>query len=664
MVPETESGDVKARRSGGFGFVEATGSKSRSLNVQIRLLLQDCPSRQALFEKVLTLCNDQFAASVARVDYLVGSEKQFCECHDPRMPATLAGRFQTDYLNPLSLEVISSSESEPQMKRYERGDQKMTLLSAPVVDLQTGQPVAAVTMMFGGNALKEEVALPRLDSITAVVSAVLMAKETPAPRRSAPSKTPAADSEPDTQTSAAQSAAAAQSATVAELQQHAALGKASQYGSLREFGYSIVNSLCGQVQAEQVFFGVERQQRIVVEAISGTADFKNNSPAVSIARQAMEECMDHGRPVVVQHAQLPDMEALSIHRQWSLETGNACVCSIPLLEGTKIVGVVSIRRHAAKPFRTEELEKLQQMIAPYGSAIRVVDKASRSVGMQLKTAAGESAKKTFGPGAWGRRIALGCLAVASLWFLLGSMTYRPLCRTRVVAADLRHFSAPFHGRLKRVYVRAGQQVSAGELLAEFDTADLWMELNRLTRQIRSTQVEFRQAMEDDDLAQAALSRAQVNVLQAEAATIQKQIRESRILAPSEGTVLLTDLEQRIGQSFAQGEQLLQFAAAGEWLLEIEVPDDIANFVSPDQAGIFAAASFPTERQPFEIHHIDGAATTVQDRNVFIARANLQSRPEWMRSGMEGTAQVTTVDRPVWWVALHRVVDWARLHFWI
>jgi biotin carboxyl carrier protein len=402
----------------------------------------------------------------------------------------------------------------------------------------------------------------------------------------------------------------------------------------------------------------------VVEAISGTADFKANSPAVALARQAMEECMDHGRVVSVQHAQLPEMEVLPIHRQWSTETGNACVCSIPLLEGTQIVGVISIRRHAANPFRSEELEKLQQLIAPYGSAIRVVDKASRSVGMQLKTAAGESARKTFGPGAWGRRIVLGSLAVALLWFLMGSMTYRPLCRTRVVAADLRHFSAPYNGRLKKVYVRAGQEVSAGELLAEFDTADLWMGLNRLTRQIRATQVEFRQAMEEDDLAKAALNRAQVSVLQAEAATIQKQIRESRILAPSEGTVLLTDLEQRVGQTFAQGEQLLQFAAAGEWLLEIEVPDDIANYVSPAQVGTFAAASFPTERQPFEIQHMDGAATTVHDRNVFIARASLQSRPDWMRSGMEGTAQVTTVDRPVWWVALHRVVDWARLHFWI
>lgn len=658
MVPETESGDAKTRRSGGFGFVESAGSKSRSLNVQTRLLLQECPSRQALFEKVLKLCNDQFAASVARIDYLVGAEKQCCECHDPRMPSSLANRFQTDYLTPLSQEVISSSDAEPQMKRYERGDQKMTLLSAPVVDLQTGQPVAAVTMMFGGGALREEVALPRLDGITAVVSAVLMARSAPVTRASVAAREGAAA--PARESSSPTTAPEA----TAEWQQHAALGKASQYGSLREFGYSIVNSLCGQVRAEQVFFGVVRQQRIVVEAISGTADFKANSPAVALARQAMEECMDHGRVVSVQHAQLPEMEALSIHRQWSTETGNACVCSIPLLEGTQTVGVISIRRTAANPFRSEELEKLQQMIAPYGSAIRVVDKASRSVGMQLKTAAGESARKTFGPGAWGRRLMMGCLAVAMVWFLFGSMIYRPLCRTRVVAADLRHFSAPFNGRLKRVYVRAGQEVSAGELLAEFDTADLWMELNRLTRQIRSTQVEFRQAMEDDNLAQAAFNRSQISVLQAEAATIQKQIRESRIMAPSEGTVLLTDLEQRVGQTFAQGEQLLQFAAAGEWLLEIEVPDDIASYVSPEQAGTFAAASFPTERQPFEIHHMDGAATTVQDRNVFIARASLQSRPDWMRSGMEGTAQVTTVDRPVWWVALHRVVDWARLHFWI
>ena len=156
----------------------------------------------------------------------------------------------------------------------------------------------------------------------------------------------------------------------------------------------------------------------------------------------------------------------------------------------------------------------------------------------------------------------------------------------------------------------------------------------------------------------------VNFLLAQAASLTRRIDTSKIVAPAAGTAIISDLRQRVGQVFPQGEPLLEFAPDGDWLLEIQVPDDIVNYVAADQTGTYASASAPTGKYAFTIDHIDGAAEVIGDRNVFIARAALEDHPEWMMSGMEGTAQLTTVSRPVWWVALHNVVDWARMNFWI
>ena len=283
-----------------------------------------------------------------------------------------------------------------------------------------------------------------------------------------------------------------------------------------------------------------------------------------------------------------------------------------------------------------------QMLSPYGNALRVIDQANRPFGTQLKTAAATSASQALRKGSIGRKVFYACLVLGLLWFLLGTLTYRPILRTRVVAEDLRHFSAPFGGKLKSVYVSPGQEVASGTLLVEFDTADLQLQLNSLQRQITSTHVEIRQAMEDENVTLAALARSRVNVLQAQADSISRQIQDARIYAPASGTVVVSDLEQRIGQVFPQGQEIFQFAADGNWLLEIEVPDDIANYVTAEQTGTFSAASHPDEKQSFTLKHIDGAAMTVQDRNVFMARAPLETRPEWMKSGIEGTARVETV----------------------
>lgn len=636
----------------------ATAAKlkhSRSLNAQLGTLLLECPTRHALFEQVLQIARKQFSASVGRIAWMEGDTAETRLIHDDRIARNLAARFDQDYLEPLCTEVLDSSEPEPKLRQYKRGDQQMTLIAAPIVDVASGRIAAALTLMTGAGHPSPETILPALDGVAAMASTVLAVKSGVVSRQQAPA------GESTGKVASERPQDADQRRTLMENQ---ALQRVSQFSSTREFGYSIVNSLCGQLQAEQVFFGVAANKRIVVEAVSGIADFKASSPGIAVVRQAMEECLDRGSSIVAPPPLQSDMTAGAIHRRWSDEHGHACVCSIPLKQDDEITAIISIRRPSSKPFQAEELQKLERSLEPYGAATRVVAKANRSVAAQLRESISDSARRQLARGTIGRKVLLGALLLAVGWFFFGSITYRPICRTQVTAAQLRHFAAPFDGRLSAVPVRPGQVVRAGDVLAEFDTAAFRLELNGLERQITASQVELRQAIAVDEMSQAALVRSQLNVLQVQAAAVRRRIQDARLVAPADGTVILSDLEQRIGQIFAQGEEILQFAPEGGWLLEIEVPDDIVSYVASEQTGTFAAASLPTDPQTFKIQHIDGAAMVVEDRNVFIARAPLKSRPEWMKTGMQGTARLETVPRPVWWVAMHRVVDWARTSFWI
>lgn len=653
-------------------FANAQGPSKKGLHTYIRGMLLDCPSRQAFYEKVLAVSMEQFGASVGRVDFATGGKDESHLQHNPRMELRLAERFSKEYLEPLAGSVANAIDSEPQMKRYQRGEQTMTLLTASVMNIAEDKSDAVITLMFGGEHAPE-ILLPRIDGITAVASAVLISKTLSARndvRQQEMSPKPAVAAAGATATGAAVATGqpgpqpAAHGSAAADLQATTALSKAAQFKSTKEFGYSIVNSLATQLQAEQVSFGIERNQRIVVEAISNVADFKANSPGVQIVRQAMEECLDHENFVLVQNEKIEgEYESLPIHQQWAAESNNASVFSLPLKQGNGITGVVSIRRAMDKPFRKEEIAGLLQMLTPYGVALPVVEKANRGVGAQLKTAVRTTARETVSKGSIGRKVLFGGLLLGALWFIFGSMTYRPICRTRVTAANMRHFSAPMAGQLKVVNVEPGQKVAQGELLVQFDTADLQLRLNSLTKEISSTQVELREAMARDELAAAALARSQINVLQAQVNALQKQIQDSSIVAPFDGTVVLADLQQRVGQNFPQGEEILQIAAEGDWMLEIEIPDDIANYISPDQEGVFSAAASPSDKLAFKVQYVDGAAISMDDRNVFMAHAPMKSRPEWMMTGMEGTARIETVSRPVWWVAMHRAVDWARMNFW-
>ncbi|MCP4176111.1 MAG: hypothetical protein GY758_35670, partial [Fuerstiella sp.] len=111
----------------------------RDLNTQIRPLLLECPSRQQFFQKLLIISRDRFGATIARVDFTVGQTHQTLLCHDPRMARSLAERFNGDYLNGMVNDTQTATPSQPKLKRFERGEQKVTLISAPVSDIRTQQ---------------------------------------------------------------------------------------------------------------------------------------------------------------------------------------------------------------------------------------------------------------------------------------------------------------------------------------------------------------------------------------------------------------------------------------------------------------------------------------------------------------------------------------------
>ena len=443
-----------------------------------------------------------------------------------------------------------------------------------------------------------------------------------------------------------------------------ALGKIAGHSSPREFAYSIVNALANQCGAEQVAFGMTSGQRIQVLAISGLSDFKTSSPGVAMMTQAMEECLDFGSLIASPVPPGTDIILLPIHRRWSAEAGAASVCSIPLSDSDGVTAVISLRRTTTRPFTKDELSSLTRTLQPYGHALRMLDRATRPLQQQVKFAAKESLQKTFAAGSIGRLGLIGAVILVGLWLVFGSLTYRPMCTARVVAENMVQMTAPGNAKLLKAHVQPGQEVQAGQLLAEFDTTETTLELQTLEREIASTEVEVRRSITARDTSSAALHKARVGVLMTQAAGLQERLERARLVAPENGTIVRADLEKRIGQMFVPGEMVLEFAPVGGWNLEIQVPDDIGTLVQANQIGTFAAASYSSHSMPFEIQYIGGTAQVVDGNNVFIAQAPLAERPEWMKSGMEGTARISTVEKPVWWVLAHRVIDWCRLSFWI
>lgn len=617
---------------------------------QLRSALWNCVDLPQIAGVLASFSLKHFSAAIVRVDYRDGVQSRMAIISAPTLSNDLTQKLSEKCMQPMAIEVQTDDERSARVKGYKRDEQTLTVFAAPILDQGSGLAEGALTVLFTGRPGHSDLWLTHVDALATMASIKLAELSTLARSKTIASPTSGQAISPGSR----------------PLQSpDAAFGKIAANNSPKEFAFGIVNSLSNQLGAEQVGFGTHESGRIRIIAISGITDFKSNSPGVALMQQSMEECLDHKGVILHQPGAVSaDGTQFAIHRRWSTETGGTCLFSVPLSDPEGVVAVLSIRRPGTRPFSKEELAGLMQMLQPFGPALRLLERASKPVSHQMKAAVKESLRQLLSRGSIGRRIFVAVVAAGVLWCVFGTLTYTPLCEARVVAQHMTQMTSAFDAKLKAVHVQPGEQVKTGQLLVEFDTADLELQLQTLDRDIAASEVEVRRAIDARDTSAAALAKARVGVLMTQAAAIQQRLENSRIYAPADGTIVRADLEKRIGQVFSPGQPVIEFAPVGGWALEIQIPDDIGTLVRPEQIGTFAAASLSSQSIPFEIQSVEGTAQVVDGNNVFIARAPLGERPDWMKSGMEGTAKVTTVSKPVWWVAFHRVIDWCRLSFWI
>jgi len=87
-------------------------------------------------------------------------------------------------------------------------------------------------------------------------------------------------------------------------------------------------------------------------------------------------------------------------------------------------------------------------------------------------------------------------------------------------------------------------------------------------------------------------------------------------------------------------------------------------VRDGQAGRFVTVASPGQSVSCTVDRVQPSATVVDGKHVFLARAKLCGQAPWNLAGMDGVATLEVGPRRVWWVVLHRVLDFARLHFWV
>ena len=580
---------------------------------------------QVLFETVVS----RFEPVVARIDYRQGISTEQKGYADSDLTPELIQKLMIDWLEPVINELQCEQDPRPVIVQYTLEGQDLFIAACPIYS-NVGEIDGAIGMLLDAESNSPEMVIAELEAL--VLAAAIKKTE-------------------------------AKEVDGTSGQLHA-LKKAASFESTREFAFSLVNLVADQYRCEQVAFAEVAGEQAKMIAISGLATFKANSPGVADIAQAAEECRDHDQTIIFQPNDDSFDQGFRLHQQWSQATGDSCVCSLPLKHNQQIVAVISLRRDTTSPWTPEELADLDRRVGGFGPAVALVRKANASTSTLLKNSINNTLRKCLLPKSFGKKMMLGLLFLFACYFCFGSTTYAPSCKATLVPENVTQISSPFQAVLKEKHVKPGDRVSKGQLLFELKTEELKLELAEVEGELGVAQTSLRESLAEEDVTAAALFNQQVQALTARRAALISKIDRSKVYAPTDGVITQSKLESQIGQVFEIGDSMLEFASVDQWKVKVEAPDYVASYLQKEQQATFSAAARPGKKFQFEVEQLNHSAEVSDGKNVFLVKGKLNESEEWMKSGMNGFARIKTVKKPVWWVSLHRVLDYARINFWL
>jgi hypothetical protein len=432
--------------------------------------------------------------------------------------------------------------------------------------------------------------------------------------------------------------------------------------NLTQFAFHLVNDLSNQFKCLQVSFGIVTENRVKLLAISGYSKVSRRSPGCIAIEQAMTETLDAGHSILLQDAAaiLPVRDRINcvLHQVLRSQTGNSSYYSLALRHQDKVFAVCTFQRGESEPFSEQEislLESFQEQLAQY-TMISV--RLSQSVWSRLW----EKIRQKLGHGFFsviGRKWIFTAILLGFCLYLILPWPHSITIPCTLVSADNRTYSAPFSGRLRKAHFRNGDRVTRGSVLFEMDTEELQHQKLKLLAELASQNQAMIRFLLAGDTAKAGEHRSLTVAMRQELATIESRIDQSTARAHEDGTIIESNLHQRLGESIALGERLFGVATNDSQQVELRIPDYLGMEFQVGQRGHYATAAEPNRWRDLVLQRVEMASTTENGEN-FIKAIGLSSQidPE-ARIGLSGFARISVGNQSGWWILFQRPIRYIQ-----
>lgn len=434
----------------------------------------------------------------------------------------------------------------------------------------------------------------------------------------------------------------------------------AQRGSYADFAAAALALLPRQTACSRVALGHVSDAGACLEGLSDNVEMAQKSNRVRALEGLFGETAAAGRSLSWPTSEAND--GGGHHRAYAerYRVGGLVSVPWPTHDGATLVLTFEFAEKGAWQAEAARCEQAAQLLFPLMELERELGRGTWSRSASLLRE---------GVGSFGRSMtrvrALAAAAVFAvvLFALLGTGAYRITASAVLEGAIQRAVVAPFDGFIASAEVRAGETVSAGQVMAQLDDKDLLAEQRRLRSSRAEIQKEYRKALAELDHAQARILQAKIAQADARVAHLDDQLARARLTAPLDGMVITGDWTRSLDAPVDRGDVLFEVAPLADYRVVLLVKDSDIALLKPGQPGELRLTGLPGVAIPLIVGEVATLAEPDAEGALFRVEATPQDQGLALRPGMEGIAKVVVGERRRLWIWTHGLTDWLRMQLW-
>jgi multidrug efflux pump subunit AcrA (membrane-fusion protein) len=426
----------------------------------------------------------------------------------------------------------------------------------------------------------------------------------------------------------------------------------------------VVTELAARLGCERVCIGFLEGKHVEIRGVSHSASFGKKANLIRAIEAAMDEAIDQQATVVYPAPPDGPLQVTRAHAELHASHGHAEICTVPFADGDRLLGAITLEMPNGEPLDPQNRRLCEHAASLLGPILDVKRKEDRWLIAKAVESGKAQVEKLVGPRHVGFKLSAGTAIVLALFFAFVDGDYRVTADARLEGTVQRVIAAPMAGYVARAEVRAGDTVTAGQVMASLDDRDLKLEHLKWVSQRSQRQREQSEALAERDRAQAGIIAAQIEQAEAQIALLEEQRARVAVTAPFDGIVVSGDLSQSFGAPVERGDILFEVAPLDSYRVILEVDERDVGAVQLEQTGMLALTGMPEDVLDIRVEKITPISTAEEGRNFFRVEAGLVGPPPaFLRPGMEGVGKIDIGERRLSWIWTHKIVYWVRMFFW-